>query len=126
MGEVKGQGMRYNLKKVYDYLKEINLVEYLTDFYGLEFKSSGSNYFAVCPIHSDSDASFNITKDKEAVYYCFGCGRGGNIINFVEEVADLNRIEAILKIFDDLEIDKMQFIDSQASGYNIESTKVFC
>lgn len=54
----------------------------------------GGRYFGVCPFHSEKTPSFSVNPDKN-LYYCFGCGAGGNVIGFVMEVYKYSFPEAI-------------------------------
>ncbi len=57
-------------------------------------KRSGSNQFGLCPFHSEKTPSFSVSADKQ-IYHCFGCGKGGGVINFVMEVENLSFPEAV-------------------------------
>ena len=57
-------------------------------------KKSGSNLFGLCPFHSEKTPSFSVSPDKQ-IYHCFGCGKGGGVINFIMEVENLNFPEAV-------------------------------
>ena len=57
-------------------------------------KRSGSNYFGLCPFHSEKTASFSVSADKQ-IYYCFGCGKGGGVINFIMEIENLTYPDAV-------------------------------
>lgn len=57
-------------------------------------KRSGSNMFGLCPFHSEKTPSFSVSSDKQ-IYHCFGCGKGGGVINFVMEMEGLNYREAV-------------------------------
>lgn len=57
-------------------------------------KKSGSNLFGLCPFHSEKTPSFSVSPDKQ-IYHCFGCGKGGGVINFVMEVENLSFPEAV-------------------------------
>lgn len=63
----------------------------------LELKKSGANYKARCPFHEEKSASFVVSPAKQ-IYHCFGCGAGGDAINFVKEMEKLNYPEAIEKL----------------------------
>lgn len=54
----------------------------------------GSNLFGLCPFHSEKTASFSVAPDK-GIYYCFGCHKGGSVINFIMEVESLDYPDAI-------------------------------
>ena len=57
-------------------------------------KRSGSNQFGLCPFHSEKTPSFSVSPDKQ-IYHCFGCGKGGGVINFIMEVENLSFPEAV-------------------------------
>jgi len=67
------------------------------EFYGVEFKHNG---FARCPFHSEKTASFN-TDEKKNLYFCFGCGAGGDLISFVRQMYGLTFAQACNKIDND-------------------------
>lgn len=57
-------------------------------------KKSGSNLFGLCPFHSEKTPSFSVSSDKQ-IYHCFGCGKGGGVINFIMEIESLTFPEAV-------------------------------
>ena len=57
-------------------------------------KKSGSNMFGLCPFHSEKTPSFSVSPDKQ-IYHCFGCGKGGGVINFIMEIENLSFPEAV-------------------------------
>ena len=57
-------------------------------------KRSGSNMFGLCPFHSEKTPSFSVSPDKQ-IYHCFGCGKGGGVINFIMEIENLSFPEAV-------------------------------
>jgi DNA primase len=57
-------------------------------------KRQGGNLWGLCPFHSEKTASFSVNPAKN-IYKCFGCGKGGNAINFIMEIEHLNYPEAI-------------------------------
>ena len=48
----------------------------------VHLRRNGSDYVARCPFHNEKTPSFHINEDKQ-LFYCFGCGAGGNIFDFV-------------------------------------------
>lgn len=60
----------------------------------VKLKRSGRNYFGLCPFHSEKSPSFSVAPDKQ-IYYCFGCGAGGNVINFVMNIEGYEFVDAI-------------------------------
>ncbi|MBO4495526.1 MAG: DNA primase [Clostridiales bacterium] len=57
-------------------------------------KSSGQNQFGLCPFHSEDTPSFSVSTNKQ-IYYCFGCHKGGNVVNFIMEIEHLTYVEAL-------------------------------
>ena len=57
-------------------------------------KRSGANLFGLCPFHSEKTPSFSVSPDKQ-IYHCFGCGKGGGVINFIMEIENLSFPEAV-------------------------------
>ena len=63
----------------------------------VDLKKRGRNYFGICPFHHEKTASFSVAPDKE-IYHCFGCGKGGNAINFIMEYEKIEFVDAIQKL----------------------------
>ena len=57
-------------------------------------KRSGANMFGLCPFHGEKTASFSVAPDK-GIYYCFGCHKGGGVINFQMEIEGLSYPDAV-------------------------------
>jgi DNA primase len=57
-------------------------------------KRSGANMFGLCPFHSEKTPSFAVNADKQ-IYHCFGCGKGGGVINFVMETENIPFKDAV-------------------------------
>lgn len=62
-------------------------------------KRSGRNYFGLCPFHREKSPSFSVSPDKQ-IFHCFGCGAGGNVINFVSKIEGLDYRDAIETLAD--------------------------
>ncbi|CEI73447.1 MULTISPECIES: DNA primase [Romboutsia] len=60
----------------------------------IELKSSGINYKGLCPFHGEKTPSFYVNESKQ-IYKCFGCGEGGDVINFVMKMENLDFIDAV-------------------------------
>ena len=54
----------------------------------------GGNQFGLCPFHNEKTPSFSVNTGKQ-IYYCFGCHKGGGVINFIMEVENLSFPEAV-------------------------------
>ena len=57
-------------------------------------KRSGQNLFGLCPFHNERTPSFSVNPGQQ-FYYCFGCGKGGGVINFIMEVEGLSYSDAV-------------------------------
>ena len=63
----------------------------------LPMKKKGANYWARCPFHDEKTASFSVSPSKQ-IFHCFGCGAGGNVLNFVMDYEKLSFIEAVKQL----------------------------
>jgi DNA primase len=77
--------------------RHFDIVDIVQQYVSL--KKSGRNYFGLCPFHSEKSPSFSVAPDKQ-IYYCFGCGAGGDAIKFVMDVEQLTFAEAIRHLAD--------------------------
>jgi DNA primase, catalytic core len=57
-------------------------------------KKSGANLFGLCPFHSEKTPSFSVNPERQ-IYHCFGCGKGGSVINFIMEIENLSFPDAV-------------------------------
>lgn len=71
--------------------QKADIVQIISDYVKLELK--GKNYLGLCPFHQEKTPSFTVSRDKQ-LYYCFGCGAGGDIFNFMMEMENLSFMEA--------------------------------
>ncbi|MGD8366309.1 MAG: DNA primase [Desulfobacterales bacterium] len=60
-------------------------------------KKSGRNYLGLCPFHSEKTPSFSVNRDKQ-IFYCFGCGAGGNVFTFLMQHDGLAFPEAVQRL----------------------------
>ena len=60
----------------------------------VSLKRSGANLFGLCPFHGEKTASFSVSPDK-GICYCFGCHKGGGVINFMMELEGLSYPDAV-------------------------------
>lgn len=74
--------------------ENVDLLEYVSD--SIELQKKGNDYFGHCPLHVDRTPSFSITPDKNN-FFCFGCGKGGRIINYLYYYEGLSYDESIQK-----------------------------
>ena len=78
------------------FLDELTARNPIEDVVGqyVSLKRSGSNLFGLCPFHGEKTASFSVSPDK-GIYYCFGCHKGGSVINFQMEIEGLSYPDAV-------------------------------
>ena len=60
----------------------------------VQLQRKGANLFGLCPFHSEKTGSFSVSPDKQ-IYYCFGCKRGGGVVNFIMEEENLSFPDAV-------------------------------
>lgn len=75
-----------------DLLARTDIVEVIEK--RIKLKKAGSNYQALCPFHQEKTPSFSVSPNKQ-MFYCFGCGEGGNVITFIMNFDRLSFIEAV-------------------------------
>lgn len=69
-----------------------DIVDVVGSYVALQNK--GSNLFGLCPFHSEKTPSFSVSPSKQ-IYHCFGCKKGGGVINFIMEIENLSYIDAV-------------------------------
>jgi DNA primase len=69
-----------------------DIVEIVGDYVPLNPK--GGNWWGLCPFHAEKTPSFSVSREKQ-IYHCFGCGKGGGVVNFLMEMERLNYPEAL-------------------------------
>lgn len=74
-----------------------DIVDVISGYVKLQKK--GSNYFGLCPFHNEKSPSFSVSPQKQ-MYYCFGCGAGGNVITFLMEYESYTFPEALKVLAD--------------------------
>ena len=84
-----------------DLIEEIrsrnDIVDVVSSYVKLQKK--GSTYFGLCPFHSEKSPSFSVTPSKQ-MYYCFGCGAGGNAYTFIMKYENYSFTEAVKVLAD--------------------------
>lgn len=72
--------MYYSDELVEEVRQRNDIVDIISGYVNL--KKKGGNYFGLCPFHNEKSASFSVSPGKQ-MYYCFGCGAGGNVFTFI-------------------------------------------
>lgn len=79
-----------------------DIVEVISAYVKLQKK--GSSYFGLCPFHNEKSPSFSVSRQKQ-MYYCFGCGAGGNVFTFLMEYENYSFVEALRYLADRAGVD---------------------
>ena len=77
------------IQKIFD---AADIYQIVSDFVNL--KKRGVNYVGCCPFHNEKTGSFTVSPSK-GIYKCFGCGKGGNVVNFIMEHEQMSYVEAL-------------------------------
>ncbi len=87
----------------------------------VQLRRSGSSYVGLCPFHKEKTPSFHVTPDRQ-LYYCFGCGAGGNVVEFVKNIEHLDFVEAIHFLAEKagIRIDMQSFSDADKKRYEMK------
>lgn len=89
------------LKEAIQNIKSIDSLKRIIEHYGTSLMTKGNTIKANCPIHGEKTPSFYLKDDGSGAYYkCFGCGAGGDIINFIKAKEGLTTLEAIKKAYE--------------------------
>ncbi|MCF8229760.1 MAG: DNA primase [Bacteroidales bacterium] len=112
------------IQEIYDVAR---VEEVVGDFVNL--KKRGVNYIGLCPFHNEKTPSFTVSPSK-GIYKCFGCGKGGNAVNFVMEHEHYSYPEALKYLADKYNIEieeeeqtpeQLEQLNEQESLYNISA-----
>ncbi|MBT4332251.1 MAG: DNA primase, partial [Candidatus Cloacimonetes bacterium] len=76
-------------------LERNDIVDVINSY--IPLKKTGSNFKARCPFHDEKTASFVVSPQKQ-IYKCFGCGKGGNVITYVQDFEKISFPEALRKL----------------------------
>lgn len=82
-------------KKIDEIRERVNIVEIVSEYVPL--KKNGKNYIGICPFHPEKTPSFTVNDEKQ-IFYCFGCGAGGNVFTFLMKQKNLSFSEAVQSI----------------------------
>lgn len=84
-----------------DLIEEIrsrnDIVDVISSY--VKLKKQGSSYFGLCPFHNEKSPSFSVSAEKQ-MFYCFGCGEGGNIFTFIMKYENYSFQEALKYLAD--------------------------
>ena len=89
----------------------------------INIKQSGANYKGLCPFHGEKTPSFYINTSKQ-IYKCFGCGEGGDVINFVMRIENLDFMDAVKLLANRCGIEINTHVD-ESTKERMEKSKKF-
>tara|TARA_B100000902_G_scaffold400057_1_gene475316 strand:- start:7536 stop:9419 length:1884 start_codon:yes stop_codon:yes gene_type:complete len=84
-------------KETIDLIFESSKIEEVIADYLPDLKKKGTNYWACCPFHNEKTPSFSVSPSK-GIYKCFGCGKGGNVVNFIMDHEGLSYPESLKEL----------------------------
>ena len=73
-------------------LSRADILDVVGDYVSL--RQRGANWVSLCPFHNEKTPSFSVSPSR-GIYKCFGCGKGGNALNFIMEVEHLSFVDAV-------------------------------
>ena len=83
---------RFMQSSIDEVLRRSDIVDIVSSYVSL--RRNGTDFVGLCPFHREKTPSFHISSDKQ-LYYCFGCGSGGNLIDFVMKAENLDFVDSI-------------------------------
>lgn len=89
---------RVSQKDIEELKERADIVEIVGSYVSLKPASSGS-FKGLCPFHDEKSASFNV-RSNPAFYHCFGCGAGGDVYKFLQEIESISFSEAVVRLAD--------------------------
>lgn len=116
-----GKLTRYSEEFIEELKNSVDMVDLVSNY--LELKRSGDRYKGLCPFHNEKTPSFFVNPDNH-FYHCFGCGAGGDVINFVMEIENITFSESIKLLAERSGIELPDLNDNQRRRYK-EREKLF-
>ena len=100
--------MYYSEELIEEVRTRNDIVDVISGYVKLQKK--GSSYFGLCPFHNEKSPSFSVSRQKQ-MYYCFGCGAGGNVFTFLMEYENFSFVEAVKYLADraGVELPEMEY-----------------
>lgn len=89
-----------------DLIEKVRSAVDIIDIVGRDVKlqQRGRNYVGLCPFHDEKTPSFNVNRQNQ-LYYCFGCGEGGNVFNYLMKTKNISFPEALQLIAEEVGIE---------------------
>ena len=113
--------MRYSDDMIEEVRVKNDIVDVISQYVKLQRK--GSSYFGLCPFHNEKTPSFSVSPAKQ-MYYCFGCGAGGNVFTFIMEYENFSFGEALKFLADrvGVELPQIEYSKEAQAQANLRSS----
>mgnify|MGYP003798764791 FL=1 len=92
--------------------ERIDIVQLIEKY--VKLKQTGKNFSGLCPFHKEKTPSFIVSPDIQR-YKCFGCGRSGDIFNFVQDIENIDFVEALEKLAKTAGVELKKVLQTQNS-----------
>ncbi len=108
-----------------DLVEEIRLKNDIVDVISgyVKLQKKGSSYFGLCPFHNEKSPSFSVSRSKQ-MYFCFGCGAGGNVFTFIMEYENYTFPEALKFLAEraGVELPEIEYSNEAKERANLKAT----
>ncbi|MCI6497727.1 MAG: DNA primase [Lachnospiraceae bacterium] len=113
--------MRYPEELIEEIRQRNDIVDVISGYVKLQKK--GSSYFGLCPFHNEKSPSFSVSPGKQ-MYYCFGCGEGGNVFTFLMRYENDTFQEAVKALADKagVKLPELEYSEEEKKNNEIKST----
>ncbi|MFO7635772.1 MAG: DNA primase [Clostridia bacterium] len=86
------EGRFYPEEVIEELIDRNDIVDTVSEY--VKINKKGKDYFGLCPFHKEKTPSFSVVPAKQ-IFYCFGCGKGGNVLHFIKSIENIEYIDAI-------------------------------
>ena len=113
--------MYYSEELIEEVRSRNDIVDVISGYVRLQKK--GSSYFGLCPFHNEKSPSFSVSRQKQ-MYYCFGCGAGGNVFTFLMEYENFSFVEAMKYLADraGIELPELEYSKEAKERADLKAT----
>lgn len=115
------ENMYYSEELIEEVRMKNDIVDVISGY--VRLKKQGSSYFGLCPFHNEKSPSFSVSRSKQ-MYYCFGCGAGGTVFNFLMEYENFSFTEAMQYLADraGVELPKIEYSKEAKERADLKAT----
>ncbi|MCJ0919050.1 DNA primase [Mammaliicoccus sciuri] len=93
--------MRIEQDLINEIREKNDILDVVSEYVKLEKR--GRNYIGLCPFHDEKTPSFSVSEDKQ-ICHCFGCKKGGNVFQFIQEIKGISFVDAVRELGDKVDI----------------------